>query len=349
MKSLTRRCWFNLFTVVLTAACSSDPASEANARPAGANGSPDPDAGVTADPLPSAPSATDAAPGVPPLPATTLDACAAFAATYCSTLAQKATDILSNYFVDEASCRTFRLERCLHTDNAPDTGWTIALRAQCTAAVPSATVQDLAMLTIPACQDPPGKKADATACMFSAQCTSGHCRRADSAADCGACGPVVKTGDACTNYTDCGPREDCIAKGSHAIQRCVPIAAVDVGEACVTMDGCSGSRYCKGTYVPSASEPTGWTVVGGTCQSALPTKIGAGCGSFYADLGDGKFELTDRRQCISSISWCKLAPGATTGTCVALATAGQPCGDGCGGTLTCQSGICAAPVAASCK
>lgn len=333
-------------TTLLTAACSSDPATESVGKPRAQDAS---EGGVPVTAVEAAPvtsSAGDA--GAGPLaapPATIAEACTAFAAAYCSALTQKAPDIISNVYGDEASCRAYRMDRCSVTDNAPDTGWTIGARVQCTAAVPSATLQDLVMLTVPACQDPVGKKADAAACMLAAQCTSGHCRKA-AGANCGACGSLVKTGEQCVGYSDCGPREDCIA-GGDGITRCGPLAAVDVAAPCTTSGGCGGSRYCKGTYVPVGQND--WSVVGGTCQASVPAKIGATCGDFYTDLGNGNFELTEARACAWSNSWCKLTPDLTTGTCVALSTAGQSCGDGCAGTLMCETGTCQSQAPALCK
>jgi hypothetical protein len=196
--------------------------------------------------------------------------------------------------------------------------------------------------TIPEC-DFKGTRADGQPCNFGAQCASGDCFKAKSAADCGVCKGQNAEGGSCTD-ADCTPNLFCIK------DKCV--APARESEACSDAKPCDTHLACVGgtcaKLLPNGGRcqladmscdyalglscfPVSATAPSGVCTAALFAGLGQTCG---LDSSTQVFTDCEASTCSSATA---------LGTCVDYLAIGAPCtadGPSCAWGSSCVDGKC---------
>jgi hypothetical protein len=147
----------------------------------------------------------------------------------------------------------------------------------------------------------PGTRMVGQTCALSAQCESLYCIALQGQNGCGVCAPTAAEGGACnTMMADyCKPglsctSGKCVAPDLSMVSVTPPAPRKQTGEPCKVFDDCIEADYCDGT--PGMEVCTPFPKAGEPCTPA---------GSYCAPD-----------------AFCE----ATTNKCMALPTAGQPCG-----------------------
>ena len=266
---------------------------------------------------------------------------------YCERFNECAPYYIGLEFGTVAKC-TERLKlSCVDAVMAAGSGRDGATMAACTAALATASCDDLFNRNIAACNFK-GTRANGAACGANEQCSSGRC--ATTATGCGMCADFAADGAVCAADDDCAPGRLC-----NESDRCVvPADAQAV---------CSTARPCR----------YGFSCVAGTCQPAAMTEAGV-CAGGGCSLPHGLYCATTNtcariplappgmacRDSASAPTYCAggsciLPQTGDVGTCFAFAADGQPCGDSSDNELDCQApalclaGTCKLPSSSTCN
>jgi hypothetical protein len=206
--------------------------------------------------------------------------------------------------------------------------WTVAEVVACTESWKTADCTALMTDQGPACSQVPGDRPVGNACVFDAQCETGHCNGGvvpTYKARCGTCADVAPANGACDDEHVCPSTQSCIQgactdEPTPAASSCSTITCPDgqwcdqghcvppvaAGGTCTADSRCTAGLGCQIEVIPEPNpEPAT-----GTCQPLPP--IGQPCLATYGHIGlcaDG--------------GTCNLRP---TGDCVPLVEIGGMCG-----------------------
>jgi hypothetical protein len=266
---------------------------------------------------------------------------------YCERFNACAPYYIGLEFGTVAKCTERLTIQCLDAVAAPGSGLDGTAMVACTAALETASCNDLFNRTIPACNFK-GTRANGMACGTDEQCSSGRCAKSMGA--CGTCADFAADGAACGFDEDCAPGRLC-----NEDDRCVVPA--------MPQATCSTARPCQYGFacVAAACQPS-VTTAGGACGSAgcsLPHGLYCGSGNTCAAIPLNapaavcRDSTTMPAHCAGGT--CILGQTGDTGTCFAFAADGQACGDASDNELDCQAPSlcvadkCAPPNSASCN
>jgi hypothetical protein len=231
-------------------------------------------------------------------------ACAELGNAECARLETcSPTDMILRYG-DSATCTARVTANCTTSLAAASTGNSPVHTEACSQAYPGWPCTDyLNDLDVPtACQQQTGSVGAGGGCAFPGQCQSGFCAIAPGAA-CGTCAAQPTLGSSCAGITTCGPGVVCTSD----TQTCVVVAAS--GGACGTGQPCGVGLSCVGSDATTNTQ--------GTCQPDSET-VGAVCDPLLKAGGHGGCDRANGLVCNSMTTQC---------AAIAVATAGQPCGD----------------------
>ncbi len=267
---------------------------------------------------------------------------------YCERFNECAPYYIGLEFGTVAKCTERLTLSCLDAVMAPGTGLDGSTMAACTAALATASCDDLVNRNITACNFK-GTRATGAACGADEQCATGRCAKTTGA--CGTCADPAADGAVCAFDEDCAPGRLC-----NEDDRCVvPAAAQAV---------CSSARPCR----------HGFDCIAGTCQPAAMAVGGACAGGTGCSLPHGLY-CAGTNMCASiplgapgaacrdsaaapaycAAGSCVLAQTGDMGTCFAFAADGAACGAANDNELDCQapalcvSGVCTRVNSATCN
>jgi hypothetical protein len=255
------------------------------------------------------------------------DACASRAQAQCQKRAQCTSGAgIVRTFGDMETCLARTELTCKMGLKAPDTGNSVALVQQCTAAYAAQPCPDyLNNISPPPCA-PTGRRPNGGICAFNGQCQSGYCG-GTRAASCGACKPAPPVADDSCAVDNCAAGQLCVP----STLRCQPFGAV--GDSCDPTHPCGADLGCAGRMNP-------------VCQPAIAT-VGASCD---ADLMcDGSFGLhceshSGTPACTANVVVGDGMSCGTVGATVAMCSSGN-CYTSTGQAPGGQTGTCKAAVA----
>jgi hypothetical protein len=274
---------------------------------------------------------------------TASDACAAYASALCAR-----TDACSNGFLvklwygDATTCQARTTAACENALAADGTSATPSGTEACATALGAFACADLFDGKLPAeCAAPPGKRANGTACAFSAQCQSDYCAIGDAMA-CGTCADKPTEGASCAATGECGagtglrctPASVCHAPGI-AGAACDPSTPCGYGLSCVGATATAvGHCQAAGSTVGAACSDKGVTAP--ECDATLGLRCKAmACVAIGLAGTDGACgEVAGVPTACSAAGHCVLPPASKTGTCEAAAADGAACDDTNGPTCT---------------
>ena len=180
-----------------------------------------------------------------------------------------------------------------------------------------------------------GTVATGSACESSEECVSGVCmtQSCDSACCPGTCGAASTgaAGQPCLDGDTCAAGNWCDVTQDD-VQTCEPLfgsgSACEFSRQCPYGQGCAGG-ICKA--LPQVGEP---------CPDGACADVGVYCGSAGTCLKDGLpgAACGSAQDCALS-AMCDM----TSGQCVAIPTAGQPCTTECANGISCNNGTCMTP------
>jgi hypothetical protein len=258
-------------------------------------------------PTPPVPDAASDAPAT----VSAAQACGDSAHARCSLIAKCSPAILSNTYVNEATCETRLKVNCLDQLAAPGTGATAETTEACAVALPSETCDQLLDdQPVAACAQKTGSMSIGEMCAFPGQCQTGFCAIQPGAA-CGTCQNAPQPGDSCARLTTCGDLLTCLT----TVDLCESFSTTSCGPT----QPCGAGLSCVGA---TSSAP-------GTCEAAVET-AGNVC-----DPTQKKGPACDRNALLTCSS--------SKNSCVALAlvSAGAPCGVVNGASVLCAAaGTC---------
>jgi hypothetical protein len=305
---------------------------------------------------------TDAtAGGDAPLTADT--ACADSAAARCAKLSACSPADLAKRWGDLATCEQREKLTCTEALAAPTTANTPATVVACSSAITAESCGDLLSKSPPtACLTQHGAGADASACAFAAECSSGFCALPTDSL-CATCTAQPAVGDSCATTT-CGQTLVC-ASPSKLCQ--MPVGD---GGACSRDLPCAEGWTCVGAVVATSTmgvctvEVTNTTDTcdpkhathadcsadaGLTCDSTTTTCVA----ETLAAPGEACGAMNGITTKCSGAATCALTTGMTTGTCTAPAADGAACDDTNGPTCfspaKCVGGTCQLPGSTTCQ
>lgn len=263
-----------------------------------------------------------------PIPTDPAQICAGMQ-TYCERFGACAPYYIGLEFGTVARCTERLTLQCLDAVMAPGSGLDGTAMVACTAALATASCDDLFNRNIPACNFK-GTRANGMACGADEQCTSGRCAKTTGA--CGMCADHVADNGVCGFDEDCAPGRLC-----NEGDRCVVPAAPQAT--------CSAARPCQYGFacVAAACQPA-VTAAGGSCASAgcsLPHGLYCGAGTTCASipLNAPAAACTDSTTMPAhcAAGTCILPQVGDMGTCFAFAADGEACGDASDNELDCQA------------
>lgn len=278
--------------------------------------------------------------------------CKTWANARCALDKQCAPWTFAQAWGSETTCSARRYATCLRRVGLADSGLQPSNVAACAAAVSKITC-DVASLadTLPDCQAPAGKRANAAACGDDGQCASGYCRTAGNV--CGTCANRAAKGAPCNEDRDCQDDMACVATAS--IKKCAERVAVgyacNASEPCIAPASCVAGKCASPLGNGAACTPAdkrcdaaqGLFCHGQTnvCTAYTTANSGEACGYF-----DGAFIA-----CASGFT-CKVVSQGQ-GSCARVADVGEGCSVSdtvpCRAGLVCDGGVCGFATPSGCK
>ena len=268
---------------------------------------------------------------------------------YCEKLNQCGPLLISIVYGSVATC-TERLKlECVDGVKAPDSGLNSATVAACTAALATASCEDVIYRNVAACNWK-GTRANGGSCGADEQCVSGHCAQNDSA--CGVCAEPMRDGASCLEDEDCAPGRVC-SEDDHCV---IPGAA---GTGCSATQPCRYGNYCRnGSCVATSNNPGDSCADPGSCNilnGAYCRTETQTCARIAFNAPGDHCELSTRAIIFCAGGVCITPTGSDSGTCAAHAKDGEPCGAqsdnnrNCQDPARCIAGRCKLPNSAACN
>jgi hypothetical protein len=192
-----------------------------------------------------------------------------------------------------------------------------------------------------------GSQADGTACTTNEFCASGRCDK--GAGHCGKCAPLVASGGACSQHSDC--TGDLVCVGG----KCDVSGTIKLGDPCGPGKTCATGSFCPG--IPDA-KCTAVADKGGKCVSTKGCAAGLTCTAAQGSsegacqepgkLGDtcdfNSFETACAKGLVCVLTGDFAKPETVKSTCKTVRKLGEACESPleCKGLdTTCSAGKCA--------
>lgn len=279
-------------------------------------------------------------------------ACDQTASAVCDRVGECAPFYLATAYDNREDCIARFKINCATSFTANGTSATPSRLAECATAVRAASCVSLLGRDLPdACKTAPGALSDGAVCGHDAQCKNRLCRIARGST-CGACSSLGGTGTSCERDAECDYGLECVSK------RC--LAKGRSGVPCNAAAPCVGSLGCvNGACGAPLAE-------GAACTFKADENPCDGAKGFYCSpktercvkievvASNGRCEVSrDAVIGCGGGAECKIALGATTGTCEAPAADGATCNDDkgpkCMAPARCTSGVCTIVDPAKCN
>ncbi|HKQ72004.1 MAG TPA: hypothetical protein VJT73_21815 [Polyangiaceae bacterium] len=220
-----------------------------------------------------------------PAPTTLSASISAFATVVCSKMKVCAPGDLSNSFGTEAECVARTASHNTKLASFAGVNYSVAMFEKCNAVWSARTCNDYAGPTPPECE-PPGSRANGSACTVALQCQSLYCKGANFA--CGTCAAKPNVGDSCTGGIDCPLGTSCTGGACQKLREagescsatlpCTPLlgcyngvctpALTTTGAACDQEGGlrCSNGKNVACDSTTNRCVPIVWRTIGQTCN-----------------------------------------------------------------------------------